>query len=221
MSRMPRYQATGNQAQPTQNRWSEDAPHLAQQTRKKPTRKAYEQMTDERRDSRREYWQQTERSMRVDDKVDTIRMKPIDLRRDTGRIGAQDTRRNAMTNTQINRAAKQEVKANKLNKALMYMTIALLMTLLFVQIGRLAQISGQTKQIAQLSNAIRELGNERSNLEVRLSMQQNINRVRDEAINKHGMVRPDNGQIRVVALGQAATVRMQTADMSGATSATE
>ena len=102
-----------------------------------------------------------------------------------------------------------------MSKALMYLTVALLATALFVQIGRLSAIAAQNKQISVLTSEIKALESEKANLEVRLSMQQNINRVRDEAIYRLGMTRPEDGQIRVVSLnGYSVSTRTQTADNS-------
>ncbi len=124
--------------------------------------------------------------------------------------------------SQPQKQGEHELKAGKLSKALMYMTLTLLLTLMFVQIGRLAQIAGQTKQISSLSASIRQLNNEKANLEVRLSMQQNINRVRDEAVYKLGMIHPDEGQIRVISLnGYYASAQTQMADKSSGAGAQE
>jgi len=103
--------------------------------------------------------------------------------------------------------------APSLSRVLMYLTVALLMALLFVQVGRLAQIASQAKRISTLQASIRELQNEKGNLQVRLSMQQNPTRVLEEAIYRLGMIRPEDGQIRVITpIGGAFTARTQTAD---------
>lgn len=124
------------------------------------------------------------------------------------------------------RAAQAALRANAarrknrrmeaaMSKALMYLTVALLAVALFVQIGRLSAIAAQNKQISVLTSEIKSLESEKANLEVRLSMQQNINRVRDEAIYRLGMTRPEDGQIRVVSLnGYSVSTRTQTADNS-------
>lgn len=120
------------------------------------------------------------------------------------------------------RAPQRDMRANSMSRVLMYCTLALALALVFTQIGRLAQIAGQTKQISALTSNIRELQNEKNNLQVRLSMQQNINRVRDEAVYNLGMVRPDDEQIRVVSLNaHSANALTQTADGAAGKNATE
>lgn len=119
-------------------------------------------------------------------------------------------------------ARKQELNTSSVSRILMYAFVALLLTLSFVQIGRLAQIAAQTKKISSLTASIREMQNEKSNLTVRLSMQQNINRVRDEAVYNLGMIHPEDGQIRVVSLnGHSVNALTQTADSGGASGAAE
>lgn len=88
-----------------------------------------------------------------------------------------------------------------LNRALLYLTIALLVAGVAMQIARLSQIAAQTKYIASLTSEIKELKSEQANLQVRLSMQQNITRVQDVAKYQLGMDYPDESQIRVVSLG--------------------
>ncbi|MDL2206156.1 cell division protein FtsL [Eubacteriales bacterium OttesenSCG-928-N13] len=125
----------------------------------------------------------------------------------------QNTAYNQKVDSRTQKRRADEIKASKLSRILMYATIALALMLVFMQISRLAELAGQTKQIATLVTGIRELQNERNNLEVRLSMQQNINRVRDEAVYKLGMIQPEEGQIQVVSLnGYSAPAPMQTVD---------
>ena len=85
-------------------------------------------------------------------------------------------------------------------RAMMYLTVAVLVLGLLLQVGRLAQIASSSKRISTLTTEIKDLRGERENLEVRLSMQQNLDRIRDQAINKCEMTYPTEGQIRVVAL---------------------
>lgn len=90
-------------------------------------------------------------------------------------------------------------KVYKHSRLLMYMTLVVFMVCLFMQINRYAQLASQTKQISQLTAAIKQLDTDKSNLELRLSARENISRVRDEAIYNLGMNYPSEGQVRVIA----------------------
>lgn len=117
---------------------------------------------------------------------------------DKGRI---EFERQATARTQRVQVQPRGVAAGQklLSQAAFCVFIALAMVLMFVQITRIAEISGNMKRISSISTVIREAQNEKGNLSVRLSMQQNITRVRDEAINRLGMVEPDPHQIKVVS----------------------
>jgi len=107
------------------------------------------------------------------------------------------------------------LERNSVSRAMMYLTAALLVIGLVVQVGRLAQIASSAKRISTLTVEIKELRGEKENLEVRLSMQQNLNRIRDEAIYKCEMVYPAQDQIRVVSLlGSGSEPLTQTASNS-------
>lgn len=129
---------------------------------------------------------------------------------------SRQTGMNPAMSTARGQAARGELQANRLSRVMMYMTCLLLMVLMFVQIGRLAQIAAQTKRIVAINGSIREMDIERNNLEVRLNMQQDVNNVKKAAMNRLGMVYPEDSQIRVIALGQSDPSRTQTADNSGA-----
>jgi len=86
--------------------------------------------------------------------------------------------------------------------------MALLTCLVFLgcicfQIFRLSLITQQNKQIQELREQIEELSSEKQNLEVRMSLQLNLERIEDEALNRLGMVYPEESQIRVIAIGAA------------------
>ena len=49
---------------------------------------------------------------------------------------------------------------------------------------------------------IEELSSEQQNLEVRMSLQLNLERIEDEALNRLGMVYPGEEQVRVIAIEQ-------------------
>ncbi len=88
----------------------------------------------------------------------------------------------------------------RLTRFMMYLTVVVLILGVVMQVGRLAQIASSSKRISTLTSEIKDLRGEKENLEVRLSMQQNLDRIRDEAINKCEMTYPSDDQIRVVSL---------------------
>ena len=107
----------------------------------------------------------------------------------------------ARTRERAPRAVRRSrAEKSAINRAMMYLTVAVLILGLVMQVGRLAEIASSAKRISTLTAEIKELRGERENLEVRLSMQQNLDRIRDQAINKCEMTYPTEGQIRVVAL---------------------
>ena len=87
---------------------------------------------------------------------------------------------------------------------------------LFVQISLLAQISGQAKALNKVNGQIRELTSAEEDLQVCLSMYQNLERIENRA-RALGMRLPDESQIRVVSLpGLAEDVSTQTAENTAA-----
>jgi cell division protein FtsB len=107
----------------------------------------------------------------------------------------------ARTRERAPRASRRSrVERPRLARFMMYLTVAVLIFGVVVQVGRLAQIASSSKRISTLTAEIKDLRGEKENLEVRLSMQQNLDRIRDEAINKCEMTYPSDDQIRVVSL---------------------
>ena len=127
------------------------------------------------------------------------------------------TRRIAPVATAPRDAVRRRPHKKSLAKSLcMYLFIAVLLGCLFTQISALAKITQNAKWIATIQTDIHEMRGESGNLTVRLGMQQNINRVRDEAIYRLGMVQPQAGQIRVVAMNvPTGNLQMQTAYSGG------
>lgn len=91
-------------------------------------------------------------------------------------------------------------KAVNGSRVLMMLTLGVLVVCLFLQINRFAQIAAQSKHIASLVNEIKRLEGEESNLNLRLSARENIERVREEAMYNLKMSYPGEGQVRVVSL---------------------
>ncbi len=101
-------------------------------------------------------------------------------------------------------------------RAAKVLLLAVLFAGLFAQIGMLANISGQSKEIAAVSREMVELSARKDNLELSLSMLESPDRIESLAM-KMGMQRPDEGAIRVVHLPAASEeVLPQTAGISGA-----
>lgn len=110
---------------------------------------------------------------------------------------------------------RSRVEKTQLNRWMMYLTVTVLVLGLVVQVGRLAQIASSAKHISTLNADIKDLQGQKETLEVMLSMQQNLTRIRDEAINKCEMTYPTEDQIRVVSLmGSGADPLTQTASTS-------
>lgn len=101
------------------------------------------------------------------------------------------------------------------SRIMMYVTAAVLVIGLVIQVGRLAQIASSAKQISTLNAEIKDIEGQKETLEVMLSMQQNLTRIRNEAINKCEMTYPTEDQIRVVSLmGSGSDPLTQTASTS-------
>lgn len=125
--------------------------------------------------------------------------------------GRMPTQRTQMPPTQAEARARREIRATKASRAAMYLFMALALTLVFLQIGQLAQMAQNTKEIASLSSGIREKKGDAGNLNMRLSMQRNIKRVYDEAVGRLGMIQPEDGQIRVISpVGHSTEIQQQT-----------
>lgn len=86
---------------------------------------------------------------------------------------------------------------------------------LFFWIGMLAQISGQSKEIATVTKDMVDLRARSENLALSLSMLENPERIETLALQL-GMERPDESAIRVVSLPIANEALAQTAELIGA-----
>ena len=112
-------------------------------------------------------------------------------------------------------ARRSRVEKSQLNRWMMYLTVAVLVLGLVLQVGRLAAIASSAKHISTLNAEIKDIQGQKETLEVMLSMQQNLTRIRNEAINKCEMTYPTEDQIRVVSLmGSGSEPLTQTASTS-------
>lgn len=99
-------------------------------------------------------------------------------------------------------APKKKKGMSLASQAMMLLTCAVFVACICMQIYRLSVITSQNKQIQQLRQEIEELSSEQQNLEVRMSLQLNLERIEDEALNRLGMVYPGEEQVRVIAIEQ-------------------
>ena len=120
-----------------------------------------------------------------------------------------------MTKRTSSSRRRQPVRKKNGGKLKMILAGCLLIGL-FVQISLLAQISGQAKALNKVNGQIRELTSAEEDLQVCLSMYQNLERIENRA-KALGMRLPDESQIRVVSLpGLAEDVSTQTAENTAA-----
>lgn len=103
------------------------------------------------------------------------------------------------TRMRSSRSRQKRRKEQMLSRALMYATLSLLAVCLFLQVSRYAAIAGRTRHINTLHALIKEADSDRTNLELRLSAREDLQRIREAAFAM-GMDYPAEGQVRVVAL---------------------
>lgn len=110
---------------------------------------------------------------------------------------------------------RTRAEKSRVTRWMMYLTVAVLVVGLVVQVGKLAEIASSAKRISTLNAEIKDIQGHKETLEVMLSMQQNLARIRNEAINKCQMTYPSEDQIRVVSLmGSGSEPLTQTASTS-------
>lgn len=111
------------------------------------------------------------------------------------------------------KASGRERRRVYVNRAMMVLTLAVLISGLFLQLSRMAAINARAIEISELNAQIVELTGERQQLEIVMSIKQDIARIQDEAA-RLGMTYPGEGQVRVVTLptGYGADNTMVAAD---------
>ena len=102
-------------------------------------------------------------------------------------------------NTRLIGVRRRKASGGWLTRMLRIFLAVCLFVGVFCQITMLARISGQSKQISKVNGQIRELTATAENLEVCLSMYQNLDRIETLAYGL-GMQFPEEAQIRVVSL---------------------
>lgn len=98
------------------------------------------------------------------------------------------------------RSTRKNKSRRKKNKVAIYCVVALIATMAFLQLNRLAEISLKSKQISRLNDEIKKINENYETNVLHLSMAQNINKVREDAIYKLGMEYATEDQIHVVTL---------------------
>lgn len=119
-------------------------------------------------------------------------------------------------NMQRNASARRRAARRRTSGPLKAVLAVCLLAGLFVQISLLARYSAQAKEISRVNGQIRELTSQEEDLQVCLSMYQNLERIEARA-QALGMQLPDESQIRVVSLpGIAEEALTQTAENTAA-----
>ncbi len=131
----------------------------------------------------------------------------------TARTGSKAKREGIEMNTNTRR---RELTARGRRARVAKLVLAgVLFAGLFVQIGMLAGISAQSKELDAVGKEIVELNARRDNLELSLSMLKNPERIEQLALQM-GMERPTEDAIRVVSLALTPEdAQTQTAELPG------
>lgn len=110
-------------------------------------------------------------------------------------------RASGMQSQQRARLARARMEqARRQSRRMLCVFSGLLVAALFVYISRMATISAAGKQISQLRRDVSALTSDKQYREISLTARQNLERVQYEALNRLGMVYPQEGQIQLVRL---------------------
>lgn len=101
----------------------------------------------------------------------------------------------------IIRKRQPESDMRAINRVMSFLSIALLVVILCGALVRVSFIRQNTQRIETLLSEIDELASQQKNLNVRLSMSLNMERIESEAIERLGMEKPRPENVRVIALG--------------------
>lgn len=105
-------------------------------------------------------------------------------------------------------------RERRTSRIMMAIFAVILFSGLIFQVAMMARLSGQAKDSQSLEMEIRDLTARRMNYELSLSQYKAKNRLETDAA-RLGMVRPADGQIRVVNLPLASNTSAQTAEAIG------
>ncbi len=92
-------------------------------------------------------------------------------------------------------------KAKPANRSMAFFLCVVLVIALFVYISRMATIASGAKEISMLRQEVANLNSDKQYREITLASRQNLERVQYEALNRLGMVYPQDGQVQVIYLG--------------------
>ena len=81
-------------------------------------------------------------------------------------------------------------------------TAVLIVIALFVHIGQLARLASVSKQIDALKKEIALLEEQHQYLQITLATRQDMDRVRDEATGRLGMIAPSDDKVRYISLDE-------------------
>ena len=95
-------------------------------------------------------------------------------------------------------------RAVRINRAMLKITVGLIVACMFVYIGRMAEITAAAKEIHQLEVEIDRLDEKRQGLDVQLEENQGIQRIKDGAA-RLGMADPQEGHVYMISLNGYAT----------------
>jgi len=90
----------------------------------------------------------------------------------------------------------------KFNRVMLGVTGGLIVIMLFVHISQLARISAMAKQISAVRREIVQLEESRQYLKVNLAARQDMDRVKDEATGRLGMIEPTEDRVRQISLSE-------------------
>jgi len=93
-------------------------------------------------------------------------------------------------------------KRRRFNQMMLGITAVLVVIALFVHIGQLARIASASKQIDALRKEIDHLEEQHQYLQITLATRQDMDRVKDEATGRLGMIEPPDDKVRHISLGE-------------------
>lgn len=95
---------------------------------------------------------------------------------------------------------KKMQQRRRINFAMLCTAACLVVVMLFSYIGRMAEVSALSKEIDRLNAEISDFKEQKQYKEFELASAQNIDRVKDEALGRLGMIVPTEEQIRYIQL---------------------
>ncbi len=112
---------------------------------------------------------------------------------------------NRYENRPAARAAKAPARRRARSAAsrnMLYLLGVVVVFSLFFHINRMSAIAAGAKEISALRREIASLTSDRQYREISLAARQNLERVQYEALNRLGMIYPQEGQVQVIYLDE-------------------